>query len=426
MSVQIIAPTNWDDALVAGYRGLPVTDVYGALARDPVGGGRAGYLLKQPGRRRAEAHIRRIRDAGISFTYLLNAPCLGNAIHEAGFRRELADHLRWIRDSGAGAVTVSIPLLIDIAKTVTPELGVRVSAIAHVGTVRRARFFEEMGVSEITLDFQRNRDLATLASIRRAVAVDLNLVVNDICLLHCPFRTSCYNGLGHSSQERGSGGFGIDDNAFRCFAIKLERPVELLRSPWLRPQDLPFVESVTGIRRFKVSGRTKPTERILGAVRAYSQCSFDGDMLDVLDGPVRPPQEGRFRAARRLLAADRRVLGAVTALLGAGQRLLPRSRRNGLLDVIGETDADHARTLLGGILSLSETTSAIRIDSAALDGFLQQVQGHDCDAECGVSCSLCDARAERAVEVDRALAGRIASALRRVLDGVADGSYSIR
>jgi hypothetical protein len=359
----------------------------------------------------------------MAFTYLLNAPCLGNAEVRSEFRRGLADHLRWIAGAGASAVTVSIPLLLDVVRETVPELDVRISAIAHVGTPRRARLFEQLGASEITLDFQQNRNLERLAKIRAAVDLDLSLVVNDVCLFRCPFRTHCYNQLGHSSQDGGAS-FVVDHCSFRCFRVKTSDPTELLRSPWLRPQDLALVERETGIGRFKVSGRTKTTDQILRAVRAYSCQSWSGNLLDVLDGTARSANEGRFDLAREALDRGGALVGIGSSAVATAQRLLPKSRRSPLVSLLGHLDKASVEDLLRAYLALVTLSEAIHLDCEALDGFLEQVQTVDCDAECG-SCLICGNWASKVVKTEPERIGQIVGALDRVLTGIVDGSYAV-
>ena len=374
-------------------------------------------------RRDAETHIRQLRGAGKAFTYLLNAPCMGNAESRAGFRADLREHLRWIADSGATAVTVSIPLLLDVVRDIAPELDVCISAIAHVGTVRRASLFEQLGASEITLDFQHNRDLDRLARIRKAVDLDLSLVVNDVCLFRCPFRTHCYNQLGHSSQA-GKRDFVVDHCSFRCSRIKVGDPVELLRSPWIRPQDLALMEERTGIGRFKVSGRTKSTEQILRAVRAYANGTWDGNLLDVLDGTARDSGTSRFDVVRDALDRSGSLVGAGTSVLAAFQRVLPKRRRSALLELLGELDSEHVDALLRAYLELVSLADSIHLDAPALEGFLGQVQAVDCDSDCG-DCTVCERWADRVLTTEPERLQEIVGSLDRVLEGIVDGSYAV-
>lgn len=419
----IIAPTNWDEALVDAYADMGVVDVYGALRYDPVGGGRPAFLLPPVSRKQAERHIRAVRDRGMAFCYLVNAPCMGNMEHRSASRDRLLDHLRWIRDTGATAVTVSIPLLVDLVRTWVPELDIRVSAIAHVSTPRRARLFAALGATEISLDFQRNRDLDRLALIRQAVDLDLSLVVNDICLFRCPFRTYCYNGLGHSAQS-GRAGFHVDYCSFHCNRIKMADPVEVLRSPWYRPQDLAEVQERTGITRFKVSGRTKPTAALLRSVGAYAAGEWHGDMMDILDTPARETDDRKYQVVRWLLDGHTSLLGAGVVAASTAQRVLPRNRRNAQLDLLGGLDGELAEALLRAGLGLADFARILHIDADSMEGMLAAVGARDCGDECG-DCPVCEGWADRAVEVDEPRRAQLEADLERVITGIVEGHLRV-
>lgn len=44
--MKLSVPTNWDDGLIETFTGARVDEVYGKLASDIFGGGRAAYLAR--------------------------------------------------------------------------------------------------------------------------------------------------------------------------------------------------------------------------------------------------------------------------------------------------------------------------------------------------------------------------------------------
>src|SRR5450759_5698177 len=70
--------TNFDDGLLDAFSAYPVTEVFGKLSSDAVGGGRASFTLPPLSRRRFERHVEKARSKGIGFNYLLNPACMGN------------------------------------------------------------------------------------------------------------------------------------------------------------------------------------------------------------------------------------------------------------------------------------------------------------------------------------------------------------
>jgi collagenase-like PrtC family protease len=418
--VQLTCPTNWDDALLEKLHGLPVNDLYGQVDWSPAGGGRPRYIQGHTDARQAAAHIRAIRDLGWGFTTLLNAPCLDNRELDGAFRRSLLDHVAWARDAGADAVTVTIPLLAEAIKARFPDLWVKVSVIAHVGTVTRARAWASLGVDEIAVDFNVNRDLRRLEALRRAVDVELSLLVNDLCLLDCPFRHYHYNLVGHASQQgHDSDGFVVDYCFLRCHHRKVLEPIELLKSPWVRPEDLAAYEAI-GIRRFKLAGRTKSSRQIAAMARSYAQRRYDGNLLDILEGTSRDTSTLGFAALRTAVQRSPGLLGRGLAALGklpVGASL-PGPTHFGA--VLRRLDPKAREELLAAYVQLMQLSDAVQIDNRQLDGFLAGFSERRCGEECD-RCAHCRAYAERAVTVDSERCQAIASAVRKVLDGVIDG-----
>ena len=119
-------------------------------------------------------YIQACHERGLEFSYLLNAPCLGNLQYSKKGYGQLIELLEWIDQSGADAVTIGIPYLIDLVRKRFPRLKVKVSTTARVNTVRKALQYEDMGVEEIIIDEHINREFKTLEAIRKAVKCNWN------------------------------------------------------------------------------------------------------------------------------------------------------------------------------------------------------------------------------------------------------------
>ena len=76
--MRLSVATNFDPELVEKCRDYPVTELFGKLRTDAVGGGRAPYQLAKVSRRQLEDHVRHLQKSGIAFNYLLNSSCMGN------------------------------------------------------------------------------------------------------------------------------------------------------------------------------------------------------------------------------------------------------------------------------------------------------------------------------------------------------------
>jgi len=114
----------------------------------------------------------------------------------------------------------------------------------------------------------------------------VRVIVNEGCLYKCPFRFSHYNLASHLSSlyQPRTPLFAPDFYFDKCIAIRLRDPTQIIKSAWIRPEDLKAYEAI-GIKDFKLSGRTKTVNWIIDCMRVYSKRSFTGNVLDILDCP---------------------------------------------------------------------------------------------------------------------------------------------
>src|SRR4030042_1640402 len=93
-----------------------------------------GLVLPKVSRRDVEQYIQACHARGLEFSYLLNAPCLGNLQYSKKGYGQLIELLEWIDHAGADAVTVGMPYLIDLVRQRFPRLQIKVSTTARVTT----------------------------------------------------------------------------------------------------------------------------------------------------------------------------------------------------------------------------------------------------------------------------------------------------
>ncbi|OGP79734.1 MAG: hypothetical protein A2V86_12205 [Deltaproteobacteria bacterium RBG_16_49_23] len=277
--------TNWDFGLLDALQGTSVDALFGKLPFDVVGGARPGFVLPQVDRRYVERYIRACHEKGIEFSYLLNAPCLGNLQYSRKGYGQIIDLLEWVDDSGADSVVVGVPYLIDLIRKRFPRLKIKVSTTARVNTARKALQYEDMGVEEIIIDEHINREFKTLENIRKTVKCNLEILVNNICLWQCPYNYEHVNHDGHASREgEEEAHCYLQYPGYLCLYRKLTEPVELLKSPWIRPEDVSHYEAL-GYDRFKITERFKRTPLLVEHVKAYESRRYDGNLLDLFTLP---------------------------------------------------------------------------------------------------------------------------------------------
>lgn len=350
--MRLLVPTNWDPALLQPLSKLgAVIDLYGVLPTSLIGTGGSSpdNVLLTKGQ--VEDYVKQAKAAGLRFDYLLNAPSMSNMEWDGNTHRELLQHLDWISSIDVDSVTVTIPYLVELIKRQFPRLKIRISTIAHVDSVARARFLEQLGADSINLDFNVNRDFKTLKAIRDAVSCELIILVNNLCLYQCPYQYYHHDGLAHASQSYNPADrCYVDYCVIRCTLDRLSDISQNLKCRWVRPEDVQAYEEM-GIDEFKISGRAMPTERILKAAIAYSSRHYKGNLHDILN--VLTPRIGFVNA--------------------------------GLPGATSHTAAPPPK---------------LYIDNQALEGFIDFFHKQNCLSECD-HCDYCRRMAEKVVQFDR-------------------------
>jgi len=276
---------NWDLGLVDGLKGYPPVELFGGMPGSVVAGGRASFVAPAVTEPQVEEYIKRTHAAGHTFNFLLNASCLDNREYRRDEYKKILEHIAWVAEAGADSVTVTIPYLLQIIKRHFPSLKVNVSSWARVESVRKAKFFEDMGADGIVLSEEVNRDFKTLEAIRRAVKCDLTLIANPGCLYGCPRSFYHANVMTHGSQGgHESEGFLVDHCYFSCTTEKVKDPVEIVKIRWIRPEDVEDYE-MAGIDTLKIIDRYKTTEVLLSYLKAYHERRYDGNIVDLLNLP---------------------------------------------------------------------------------------------------------------------------------------------
>ena len=365
--LQYSIATSWSDALLnelvslnRAHSHTRFSEVYGAHRTSITGHGRPAYRLPQVEPDVFERHVRCARQLGLRFNYVMNAPGFGGREQDPGWLREVSNFLEYLAGCGVSGITIAHPFLLQFVKREFPNFRLNVSLIAGVDTVAAARQFEDLGVDVINLNpFTINRDFDSMRAIRRAVRCELELYANIACLDHCPRRVAHYEYSGRASQETGNPEVKQDPFLMRCSYTYLSEPVEFLRSPFIRPEDVSAYREA-GMDIIKLSDRTEATEFLLGTARAYAGEKYEGNLFDLI-----------FRSGRKISS------GLGLASPGLAVRKIPVVIKNQVLDELGVID--QIKRLRGADLMEFYQTAAARAvefaDSKAIDewrGMLQK------------------------------------------------------
>jgi collagenase-like PrtC family protease len=391
--MKISVAYNGDLQLIEGLRKFKAAvNVFGAPSSLITGGGRSSFILPTVTSQDIEKAVAKAHECGIQFNYVMNSSCMGNNEYSQAYYRQIVEHLSWISDIGVDWVTIAIPYLIEICRKKFPHLKVSLSTFAMVESVERARYYDELGVSEITVRENINRNFNLLKEIQKNVACEIQVLANQTCLYQCPFQFYHDNLASHASQtsHNSTTGF-VDYCVLGCTKRRFSKPEEIIKSGWIRPEDLHHYEDI-GIVKFKLSDRSKSTPWLLRAVQAYSERKYNGNLAEILNFFL--------VGSRRHNIPSSEVAAAKEEPTSRNTAQKPESLRE-------------MRQLVKAFTLLD-----VNIDNRELDNFIEFFKGRDCRAVYCSECQYCKKIAERVVKFPQEES--VSKALKQI-DAILDG-----
>jgi len=390
--MEFSVPTNWQDDLIPALPTHGVSELYGKLASDFVGGGRASAILHSVSRKKAVNHIKQAHKHGFKFNYLLNSTCLDNWELNKFGRKHIEKLVDWLAAAGVDSVTVSMPFMLQFVKRNYPSFKVNVSVQENVNNVRRAVMWDKLGADKITLSvLDANRDFPLLKEIRNAVRCKLQLIANLKCLAGCHLYKYHSNINAHASQSKHTlKGYLIDYCTLRCGLIRTQQPVEYIKSMWIRPEDVHHYEEA-GIDSLKLVGRQMPTPFIHKIVSAYTKRTYEGNLLDILSG-----------AKKNIITGNKKVISYF--------RKFKYFFKPHYVNPFRLKEA-------GNLF----TEDYIFINNHALDGFLDYFLEGKCNFACKPYCGYCYDVAKKVLQIDTAQQKKRADMIERFLNKLYTG-----
>lgn len=355
--MKISLATNFDDSLIDKVKGYPIYEVYGKMRNDFIGGGRANNELENIELDKFEKHVKKVRENGIKFNYLLNGSCLSNKEQDEDWQRQFKNFLNYLFDVGVNALTVTNPFILQyVKKHFNDKFTIRVSTFACVDSYAKAKYWEDMGADYICADFVKiNRDFNELEyMVKNLKKAKIEILVTNSCLKNCPMIYTHTNGLSHASGDTMQNQY-QDWGLFYCQKKELENLTEYIKSPWVRPEDIKYYENI-GIENFKITERSFPTEELVKRVEAYVNRSYEGNLLDLIQGHG-VCANNKLKTKKRDVTTKEEIYEEIKRVRGLGVR--------------------------------RECDRHIYIDNKKLEGFIKFFISGNCNGKCD-QCKYCE------------------------------------
>ncbi len=388
--MKLSVATNFQGDLIpriARIKRNSIIELYGKLSSDFVGGGRGSYLLPGVTKGKVERYVEEAHQNGIKFNYLLNAACLDNKEFTMQGQKKLRQLLDWLVDIKVDLVTVAIPYLLEFIKMRHPQLKVCISLYAGVDTIEKLKYWENLGADIIILSPNINRKIRLLKDIVKCKKCEIELIANFACLYDCPYRF--YHSVFQSHASQGGHvlhGFAIDYCILSCSYARINNPTEIIRSPWIRPEDIDYYKDI-GIDRFKLIDRTKSAEKTLSIVNAYTNKYYEGNLVDLLPN---------FHAIGQAKVS---LFHKIKFFFHPFSVNIFRLKR------------------MKGLLSEFK----FYIDNRKLDGFLKHFIDKDCSLVTCQDCGYCEKIAKEIVMIEPGYQNRTLNKLKRAKDELVSG-----
>ncbi len=214
------------------------------------------------------------------------------------FLLRLLDQLARLRDQAGltGVVITDMYLLHALADTghgVIPSLEAVPGINCMIHTPAQAMVFLDTVAASgfkspgrFLLDRSLNRNPTALGEMVRvlkadAPGMDLELLANEGCLAHCPFKLSHDALISLSNTGSCREQTQALNQAYGCRRVWMNQPWKIFSSPFIRPEDLHHYQDL--VQGVKLCGRSLGPKFLMEVIDAYIARSFDGNLLTLLD-----------------------------------------------------------------------------------------------------------------------------------------------
>ena len=180
-------------------------------------------------------------------------------------------------------IVLKDPFLLKAVITEHPDVNIEISILAHVNTLKKAQYYKNLGASSIVIDRDNIRNLTLIKRINEIISV--KVLLNEGCMKNGIFCDAHYNVLSEEINYKYALLSSIYEEMMRapCLSCADIGPEKIFSAPFVRPEDL---KNYVGIAKsFKLSTRNGSTRIIDNILHAYTNQSYVGNLLDLLNSP---------------------------------------------------------------------------------------------------------------------------------------------
>lgn len=264
------------------YKNSKVLETYGNITvGNMFGGGREYEDIPKININDLKEYIEYSAAKGIDFNYTLNGACFGNREFTEDGVIELKRFLNVLYSAGVRKLTVALPSVIELIKSMDLDFEIKASAFCSINNVNKALTFKNAGVDRIVVEEAINREFEILRDIRESFGETTEVIVNVICYKDCTYRPFHNNQTSHDSINNKSKSISTYYSC-KCMLKRMENVGNFFKLSWIRPEDIKYYSNL-GIHYFKIQGRDSVLKGDpIRAVEAYFRQSFEGDLYDLL------------------------------------------------------------------------------------------------------------------------------------------------
>ncbi|HQP91354.1 MAG TPA: U32 family peptidase [Candidatus Omnitrophota bacterium] len=286
--MKFIVFTNWDERFLEGLDPSVIEYVSGRLSSDHVGSSAFPFEVfgKRAGKKQLEKHVKKLHARKIRFNYLLDGHCTGNREYSWKGNEAIFNTIKWISDIGVDAVTVSMPHLVQVLRENFPKLNIGFGDTRVICEIAPFKYYKQQGAKWLILNPATNRNFKLLKALASLDVSEMWLTLNSGCLFSCPFGFDHDNFLSHASNFT-AGPKTTDYFHANCFSVFLKDTRQLMRSPWIRPEDMILYENI-GFKKFIIYPNSPETKIYLNIINAYKNRCFEGNFVELLSVMGRP------------------------------------------------------------------------------------------------------------------------------------------